>query len=127
MRTQRADFTNPLIFWHRLTLGIKSVLPKTSETVALLSRSLEKYANIHHQEADESTDDSVMPNSNSGDSGKGSRRRNHDREEVLMDRARVSTITDFNRRSLFWVIGTSLIFEGVMLSIAAIVFCRRDF
>jgi len=44
-----------------------------------------------------------------------------------MEQARMRTIKDFNRRSLFWVVGTSLIFEGVMLSLAAFIFCRRDF
>lgn len=128
VRKQKADFTNPLIFWHRLSFGIKSVLPKTTETIALLSRSLEKYANIRHQEADQTSDESIAVSSSSGNSDdRESRRRNRQREEALMEQAQVRVIKDFNRRSLFWVIGTSLIFEGVVLSIAAFIFCRRDF
>jgi len=55
------------------------------------------------------------------------RRREHQREEALMGQAQLRTVKEFNRRSLFWVIGTSMIFEGVMLSLAAWIFCRRDF
>ncbi|MBY0263156.1 MAG: hypothetical protein K2Q20_12480 [Phycisphaerales bacterium] len=32
-----------------------------------------------------------------------------------------------NRRSLGWVLGTSLIFEAFVLGLAAWIFCRRDF
>ncbi|MBC8108403.1 MAG: ABC transporter permease [Anaerolineae bacterium] len=127
VRKQKADFTNPLIFWHRLALGIKSVLPKTTETVSLLSRSLEKYADIRHQSTEENVDDTVIVPSTSNGDEKSNRRREHERDRVLTEQAQVRMVKDFNRRSLFWVIGTSLIFEGVMLSLAALIFCRRDF
>jgi hypothetical protein len=31
------------------------------------------------------------------------------------------------RRSIGWVIGSSLLFEGVVVGIAAWIFCRRDY
>ena len=34
---------------------------------------------------------------------------------------------DYDGRSLWYVIGTSVIFEGIILGIASMIFCRRDF
>jgi ABC-type transport system involved in multi-copper enzyme maturation permease subunit len=135
VQKQKAGHYNPWTFWHRLTLGVKSVLPKTSETIALLSRSLEKYASMPHQ--DEEVDTTFIGGSNNSsgnssgsgnrDDDRAARRANRERERALQEQAEARVIQEFNRRSLFWVIGTSVIFEGVMLSVAAFVFCRRDF
>jgi hypothetical protein len=36
-------------------------------------------------------------------------------------------VEELRSRSLWYVIGTSLLFELVLLSVAAWIFCRRDF
>ena len=45
------------------------------------------------------------------------------RERETMRRMRV----DYENRPLFYVIGTSLLFEGFILGLASWYFCRKDF
>lgn len=86
---------------HRAVFALKSVMPKTTETVALLERGL--------------VDMAGMPSETSG------RRR---RTQVEFGEAMQKIM---RRRSATWVIGTSLLFELVVLAAAAWIFCRRDF
>jgi ABC-type transport system involved in multi-copper enzyme maturation permease subunit len=87
---------------HRIVYGIKTVLPKTTETIAVLERSLVKIAKL--------------PNNQS--QGPQSER---------MQEAQLEFIEILHARSITWVIGTSLLFEAVILLLAAWVFCRRDY
>ena len=34
---------------------------------------------------------------------------------------------EYDGRSLWYVVGTSIIFEGLVLGLASLIFCRRDF
>ena len=34
---------------------------------------------------------------------------------------------EYDGRSLWYVVGTSIIFEGLVLGLASLMFCRRDF
>ena len=110
-----------------------TVIPKTSQTVNVLSRKL-----FTDEEVDETTGG---PGRNSpvfrGGGGGGRRLRgNGGGEDQIVDPGERATPSATPRskessplrdRSLSWVIGTSLAFEAVVLVIAAWVFCRRDY
>jgi hypothetical protein len=87
---------------YRFANAFKTVIPKTSETTDLLQRQLvkkdEMTALVHSQP------------------------RNRDDDEMA------AKSVEFSRRhSATWIIGTSLLFEAVVLTLAAWIFCRRDY
>jgi len=85
---------------HCVLYYVKTVLPKTTETMALLERSLISLAEL--------------PNSSGEDMP---RQMEVGREVAEIIRA----------RSVTWVVGTSLLFEFAVLGCAAFIFCRRDY
>ncbi len=100
---------------HRIVYGLKTALPKTSETTALLSRSL-----ISEPEYDDAADDGPRPGNNGND--------NIRRRERAITRADERAVQSAVRqRPVAWVVGTSLLFEAAVLGVAAWVFCRRDY
>ena len=86
---------------HGIAYGLKTVLPKTSETIELLDRSLVTAAELPKQP------------------GGPEIQRIHAAEQETLDILR--------GRSIAWVLGTSLGFEAVVLCFAAFIFCRRDY
>ena len=83
-------------------------LPKTAETVGLLSRALKDPSGLDIM--------AIMEGAGRND-GRTQDRQNADRvvrEEV-------------EGHSLWYVMGTSLTFEFIILALAAWIFCRRDF
>ncbi len=86
---------------HRILYGIKTVLPKTSDTIDLLQRTMIRVADLEAQQG--GTEDQRM---------------------VAVQRDLVEAVRG---RSVAWVVGTSLGFELVVLAGAALIFCRRDF
>lgn len=98
---------------HALMFAVKTILPKTSETIELLSRSLYETTDLEYlQKA--TTDGAPDLGGNSG---------------VRVSQARVANEVEriVRERSLGWVLGTSIAFELVVLCAGAFVFCRRDF
>ena len=87
---------------HRIAYGVKSVLPKTSETVALIERVMISTADLPGAQ-----DDGGDPNGEQA--------------------ARREMTGELRSRSPWWIVGTSLGFEAVVLALASWVFCRRDF
>jgi ABC-type transport system involved in multi-copper enzyme maturation permease subunit len=87
---------------HRIVYGIKTVLPKTSDTIELLERALVKLARLPQKPP----------------SGPQTQR---------MQAAQQELIDILRGRSIAWVLGTSLGFEAVVLFGAAWIFCRRDY
>jgi hypothetical protein len=77
------------------------VLPKTRETVALLQSWLIRLADLPPQSANP--------------------------EEQTVRAFEMKLHDTLQRRSPFWILGTSLGFEFVVLAYATWVFCRRDF
>ena len=97
---------------HDIVYGIKTVLPKTSETIALLERWLIEFAELPNtQEDDESEKDFQKVFGN----GVNQQQVAHDLERTMRS------------RSVGWVMGTSLAFEGLVLALASWIFWRRDF
>jgi ABC-type transport system involved in multi-copper enzyme maturation permease subunit len=97
--------------WSRWVVVIKTVLPKTQETTALLDRWLV------------SAEDAALFG--------GGRDRASDEEFARFGRPDAEVERRFQDairgRTTTWVIGTSLLFEAFVLAIAAWIFCRRDF
>lgn len=97
--TQRT--VNQLDIAHRITMGVKTLLPKTTETVGLVDRKLVSMDEISHM-----TDETPMTD---------------------MERAQMELVDELRDRSLWWIIGTSLLFKVFVLGLAGWIFARRDF
>ncbi|MBN2580812.1 MAG: ABC transporter permease [Pirellulales bacterium] len=82
--------------------GVRTVLPKTSDTIELLERALMKVAELPHQPP-------AGP------------------ETMKMQAAQKDLIDVLRGRSIAWILGTSLGFEAFVLFWAALLFCRRDY
>jgi ABC-type transport system involved in multi-copper enzyme maturation permease subunit len=90
--------------WHRRSVWLMACLPKTGETVNLIDR----YVVVGGKTGFSNSE--FLKNMMGMESA----------PEESVDRA-------VARHSPLYIIGTSLIFEGVMLGLAAWIFCRRDF
>lgn len=102
-----------LSFWTDLVVGVKTVLPKTSETIGLLERNLIDLSELPDQ------GDREPPGLDLEDPN----------QDIQVDQDELSRAVQerFRDRSTLWIIGTSLAFEFVVLAIAGVIFARRDF
>jgi hypothetical protein len=97
--------------WSTRVFALKSVLPKTQETIALLERHL-----ISDEEL------SKLMGANEGDFG------GDDDVPAMADpRAAKAVAEAMRERTVLWILGTSFIFEGVLLTLCCWIFARRDF
>jgi len=99
--------------WHSLIYGIKTVLPKTGETISLLERQLIERADL--RDIEEKQPD--MPFINA---------------KMIVAGVRTTDVVKrfediYLSRTVTWILGTSLIFEAFVLSLACWIFCRRDY
>jgi ABC-type transport system involved in multi-copper enzyme maturation permease subunit len=96
----------------RLLFDAKTLLPKTSETIDLLKRTLVKSTDMEKFAEQHNTPPMVFPG-----------------EVIPVDPHQLQKRIEatVNSRSVPWVIGTSLCFEAAMLGLGALMFCRRDF
>lgn len=105
--------------WHPQLFAAKTLLPKTSETVALLDRYMRRALDFKR------SDEELPPIQGESDAAPKSIftpgfSPDHEKAEVRMR-------AELDKRTEGWVIGTSLAFEAVILGIAAWIFCRRDY
>lgn len=110
----RASETN-MAKWQKGFFLAKTALPKTSETTELLERVLidQTRTRLAGQNDDDEFDGPPMPG------GSSFRVRPADfRKRILDEQA---------SRSTWWILGTSLGFEAIILGIACWIFARRDF
>ena len=102
-------------FFHKIAYAIKTVLPKTRETVDVMNRQLLREFRREHadilEEGEEPADISSP----------------RVRRRTIMEPAVQQAEETMRRRPLWWVIGTSLAFETGILALAAWVFSRRDY
>jgi hypothetical protein len=107
--------------WNSIFVGAKTALPKTGETIEVLKRALLTHEEMVKFRVNEEGDDQPRRER--------PRRRSGGSEDVRVDDREVAGRVEdlIDKRSISWVIGTSLCFEGVMLAIAAWLFARRDF
>lgn len=136
------EFANPLLIaarssvreaessmrtWRRWSQGLyvaKTILPKTSETIALLDRFV-------LSDADRNVVDRVMGgdpdnervSDDDGNAEPGDRDARRRRRQDVSSRVE----SELRERSTFWVVGTSSAFMGVTLGLATWLFRRRDF
>ena len=107
---------------HDISLMVKTALPKTSETVGLLERALIDLSEIRIGDEE----NGISVNFNDADAQPRART-----NETLLARWRKREIgremQELRSRSVWWVVGTSLLFEAFVLAIASWMFCRRDF
>lgn len=96
--------------WNRGFVIAKTVLPKTAETTKLLERALLSEEDLKKIERATGND----------------RRRRDDEEDTHVTGAQMAEQV-LRSRSVGWIVGTSLAFEGVVLVLACWVFARRDF
>jgi hypothetical protein len=108
---QRSATSDPFKTPHRIFVATMTVFPKTSETVELLNRSLVSAADLKPLVEEVDEDD----------------RRDAFGRSAADAAADVAVTEIIYTRSLGWVLGTSLAFEGVVLMTAAWIFCRRDY
>jgi ABC-type transport system involved in multi-copper enzyme maturation permease subunit len=102
-----------LVVAHRILFAFKTVMPKTSETIDLLEKTLVKTADLPELDNDESGTSSPSI---------GERLNRAEQRAVQKELIEVT-----RSRSVAWVVGTSLLFELLMLGWAGWVFSRRDF
>jgi hypothetical protein len=97
---------------------VKTALPKTGETIALLERYI-----ISEEEGQAlirafAGEEEIEPSTVNEDTGQ---------VNVSQREAQLAAGEVFRSRSLLWVLGTSLGFEAVMLAVGCVIFARRDF
>jgi hypothetical protein len=116
---EAAELLAELNMWHTPTSWVLALSPKTAQTIGLLDRWLSDpdgfdiaaimSGDMREFEGEELEEfDPTTRNA---------------RERETMRRMR----DDYENRPLFYVIGTSLLFEGFILGLASWYFCRKDF
>ncbi len=109
-RDKRAEMHGTFVAWHQALFDVETILPKTNATVELLDRTLIRSARLQgvsRDNEDNSRNSGVDLNNNPVPIGK------------------LNAI--LRSRTAGWIIGTSLAFEGIVLALAAWIFCRRDY
>jgi len=101
---------------HTGVFTLKTVLPKTGESIDLMKRWLISEAALEGMSA--ARDDQQ---------GRGGRRRGDESLSRSYNEAGKRTERALRGRSVAWVLGTSVVFEAVVLALAAWLFVRRDF
>ncbi len=109
-RAKRQDMHGAFDRPHAIFFDVKTVLPKTTETVSLLERMLISSARLEHVSRDNQDDSGNSPTELNGN-------------PVPMRELQA----EIRSRSVGWIVGTSVGFEGVVLALAAWIFCRRDY
>lgn len=98
--------------WASRVFALKTLLPKTQETIGLLERHL-----ISMEELNE-----LM-----GSRFDGMQTPDDDVPALADPRAAQRVVEVMRSRTVPWVLGTSFIFEGVVLALCCLIFARRDF
>lgn len=100
-----------LVFWSDLVYAVKTTLPKTNETIALLERNLIDLSELP-------TPEGKTPDVNLEEDA-----------DVQIDPGELSKAVQeaFRSRPVWWIVGTSLGFECAVLGLCCVIFVRRDF
>jgi ABC-type transport system involved in multi-copper enzyme maturation permease subunit len=101
--------------WRGGVRTIQIILPKTSETIALLDRALKRETDVNLMD--------LFTGNVSRDSSGGFMSTDTSRDRRVRQRLE----DEYTARSLWYVLGTSLIFEAVVLALACWIFVRRDY
>jgi ABC-type transport system involved in multi-copper enzyme maturation permease subunit len=112
---KKAETPSALVTAQNVAFAVKSVVPKTRETINLLDRVLFKDKDL--QEASKHADSVATT------APEFPRRRGGPRFEARQ----MEQLKAGRERPIWWIIGTSLLFEAVCFALAAWHFCTRDF
>ncbi len=107
---------------HRIALAAKTALPKTSETMGILQRELLSMSELAAITQGGSNDE-VIVHVNTDDEEEAEIVETFGDHRGTQD----AVARTVRGRSALWIIGTSLLFEALIVGIAARVFSRRDF
>ncbi len=113
-RLQEAqDSVKTWSFWFHRAFELKTVFPKTQETIGLLDRNLISMDELRELMKQRGLEEPPAPE--------------NDTPALADPRVgpRVNEIV--RKRSIWWILGTSFAFECVILSICCWIFARRDF
>jgi ABC-type transport system involved in multi-copper enzyme maturation permease subunit len=126
MRTEQkeAEENKVLPRVHDSIVAVKTLLPKTGETVDLMNRWLISEANLEKFAGPSAEEEAPEP---PAAAGKGPERRRDPFERNVAREAGRRFQKQLRDRSVVWVLGTSIVFEVIVLGIAAGLFARRDF
>ncbi len=116
--TQRDDAARAegkVAYIHHIAYWVKTIVPKTKATTDLLDRRL-----FSDAELAESADRAKRDAEATGEGEFGELMRNATSAEI--ERKQIN-----RHRSVAWIVGTSVLFEAVVLTLAAWIFHRRDF
>ena len=118
---EREELTNDLakaldrrLTWDRAHFwffGVKTFLPKTTDTLKLLDRWLLESASMPGRDEDSSRG----PQQAFGP------------KRVKRGEFQRAVREDEQSHSIWWILGTSVVFEGIILGLATVVFVRRDY
>lgn len=109
LEEDQADLKS-LDMWTKAIFTTKTFLPKTSETIGLLNRKLiDPEVFTPEEESESSVADPFS--------------------DIEIDTDELSQRVDsrFRERSVLWILGTSFIFEFIILGFSTLIFSRRDF
>lgn len=109
--------------WHRALKSVKTALPKTGETTELLGRSLLSPEDRDTLQGMFESEGGGAVRVEAGDEGA---------EDLAEQRATSRQAADaveqeILSRPVWWIVGTSLLFEAIVLGLACLIFARRDF
>lgn len=122
-RVNADEAIRPLTTAHRILYAVKTVLPKTDETVALVQRWMTEAANL--QDVASEDDDAEKP---AGSTPRRRGRGNNFGTVRAKERDVLAAIEREQRsRGVGWMLGTSLAFEAAVLLVGCRIFARRDF
>ena len=115
LEEQRGDDANWRLA-HGIFYALKTALPKTTETANLVARELEVRMNDASPDEEPAEDENMR------------RQRGFFRSQFVGERKLRAAVEDeMARRPVWWVVGTSLVFEAAILGIGAWYFRRRDY
>lgn len=117
--------------WALVVYRVKSFIPKTGETVGLLDRYLlsdEDKKLITGYDGNSEYDDTFdLAKMNEAPQSADTRRQNRERAQSMQSVVSARMDTALRSRTTLWVIGTSVVFELIVLGLALRIFVRRDF
>lgn len=119
------DSARLLAQWHAGLFAAKSVLPKTSETMALLERWLLRAGDLDALEG--AAQEASANQREEMAKARGRDGRNARERADIEYRAMRRVEAERKSRSVLWVLGTSIVFEAAVLAVACFIFARRDF
>ncbi|MBS0192305.1 MAG: hypothetical protein U0573_06740 [Phycisphaerales bacterium] len=118
-----------LKLWHDVLFSVKTALPKTSETMELLQRVLTSSDETSKlEDAEQQRREERGTRRRDADAAKRDADNEADRGGPGFSPSVVRRQEEINRsRSVWWILGTSVAFEALVLAVACTIFVRRDF